>query len=144
MTKRVLHQDYLEAWLRGESVVLKYGTRENWRKFGVEEYQLDAFNNVNYEFRITPKTIEVNLTEFYAEYDSITSVNFREAFLEDLIAKYLPRGWFPKDIPTDILKNQNTLLAAGESTKCLRVCENYRRITKCLLSDCYDVPYHHL
>lgn len=92
MTKRVLHQEYLEAWLRGESVYAKYVTRENWCKFGVEEYQLDAFNNDNYEFRITPKPIEVDLTEFYAEYDSVTSVNFRESFLEELIAKYLPRG----------------------------------------------------
>ena len=92
MTKRVLHQEYLEAWLRGESVDVKYGIRGHWYKFGVEEYQIDGFNNVNYEFRITPKAIEVNLTEFYAEYDSITSVNFRESFLEGLIAKYLPRG----------------------------------------------------
>lgn len=61
-------------------------------------YELNVFDNPDREFIITPKTVEVtedsvvvSLTDFYGEYDKITTVNFRESFLEDLIAKYLPR-----------------------------------------------------
>ena len=90
MTKRVVHQKYLEAWLRGESVDFRVECGD-FTKFCSMSYDLNVFDNQDREFRITPKTIEVDLTDFYAEYDKITTVNFRESFLEDLIAKYLPR-----------------------------------------------------
>ena len=96
MTKRVVHQEYLEAWLRGESVELQWCGQVLFDVFDIDKYDMSLFADNRYMFRITPKTVEVNLTDFYGEYDKITTVNFRESFLEDLIAKYLPRGdlWF--------------------------------------------------
>ena len=99
MTKRVIHQEYLEAWLRGENVQATWSLSEDWSMFNLETHDISYFNNKSWSFRITPKTVEVaedsvvvSLTDFYAEYDNITTANFRESFLEDLIAKYLPRG----------------------------------------------------
>ena len=97
MTKRVIHQEYLEAWLRGGNVQRSYNG-DDWTVVDGVRMSLDTFDHEGCEFRITPKTVEVtedsvvvSLTDFYAEYDKITTVNFRESFLEDLIAKYLPR-----------------------------------------------------
>ena len=90
MIKRVIHQEYLEAWLRGESLDSSYKDSD-WKYYDYNNYSLDVFNSEDHKFRMTPKVIEVNLTDFYAEYDKITTVNFRESLLEDLIAKYLPR-----------------------------------------------------
>lgn len=92
MTNRVVHQEYLEAWLRGEIVELKYGSYGDWNEFTLGEYLIEAFNNPQLEFRLSNnKTVEVNLTDFYKDYDSISSANYREVLLEDLIEKYLPR-----------------------------------------------------
>lgn len=98
MNKRVVHQEYLEAWLRGENVQATYSLSEDWSMFTLETHAISYFNNKSWSFRIAPKIVEVtedslvvSLTGFYAEYDKITTVNFRESFLEDLIAKYLPR-----------------------------------------------------
>ena len=94
MTNRVIHQEYLEAWLRGESIQRCYKGGD-WFDFTIKYLSLDVFNINEYEFRITPKTVEVNLTDFYADYYSINyttdTVEFGIA-LTDLFNKYLLRG----------------------------------------------------
>ena len=95
MTNRVIHQKYLEAWLRGESVQFQWCGQVLFNIFDIDKHELSLFENDKYMFRITPKTVEVNLTDFYAEYDSINyttdTVEFGIA-LTDLLNKYLPRG----------------------------------------------------
>ena len=98
MTNRVIHQEYLEAWLRGESVEFQCCGEVLFNVFDIDKHGMSVFADNMVMFRIIPKTVEVtedsvvvSLTDFYGEYDNITTVNFRESFLEDLIAKYLPR-----------------------------------------------------
>ena len=62
-----------------------------WEDFKTENMSLDCFNGSEYLFRYKNKIIEVNLDDFYAEYDSCNSANYKEMFLEELIEKYLPR-----------------------------------------------------
>lgn len=95
MTNRVIHQKYLEAWLRGESVDTTYSLSEDWNVFTLDTHDLSCFSNKSWSFRITPKTIEVNLKDFYAEYDKITvmEISYERGYdkLVTLIKKYLPR-----------------------------------------------------
>lgn len=94
MTNRVIHQEYLEAWLRGESVQRSYKGGD-WMIFDGVRLSLDTFDHEGYEFRITPKTVEVHLTDFYTEYDKISSmeISYERGYdkLVTLIKKYLPR-----------------------------------------------------
>ena len=94
MTNRVIHQEYLEAWLRGESVDFRVECGD-FTKFCSISYDLNVFDNPDREFRITPKTIEVNLTDFYADYSNTTGleVSYERGYdeLVSLIKKYLPR-----------------------------------------------------
>ena len=95
MTKRIVHQEYLEAWLRGESVDATYSLSEDWNVFTLETHDLSYFSNKSWSFRITPKTVEVNLTDFYADYSNTTGleVSYERGYdeLVMLIKKYLPR-----------------------------------------------------
>lgn len=95
MTNRVIHQEYLEAWLSGESLDSSYKDGD-WKYFDYNNYSLDVFNSEDHKFRITPKVIEVNLTDFYAEYSNTTGleVSYERGYdeLVTLIKKYLPRG----------------------------------------------------
>ena len=102
MTKRVVHQKYLEAWLRGESVDFRVECGD-FTKFCSISYDLNVFDNQDREFRITPKTVEltedsvvVNITDFYADYSNTTGleVSYERGYdeLVTLIKKYLPRG----------------------------------------------------
>ena len=50
---------------------------------------------------------------------------------------------FKIDIPTDINEVVGKVLTAGKVSKCLRVCENYRRITKCIVCGYYGASYQH-
>lgn len=95
MTNRVIHQEYLEAWLRGESVEFQSCGQVLFYIFDINKHELSLFENDKYMFRITPKTIEVNLTDFYADYDKIASMELscERGYdkLVTLIKKYLPR-----------------------------------------------------
>lgn len=66
-------------------------TSSGWEDFVAEAVSLESFNNSHFVFRYVPVVIEVNLDDFYAEYDSCNSTNHKEIFLEELIEKYLPR-----------------------------------------------------
>lgn len=93
MANRVIHQEYLEAWLRGESVQFCLLSEGRWWDFDV--HHIERVNDEICKFRITPKTIEVNLTDFYADYDKIASMELscERGYdkLVTLIKKYLPR-----------------------------------------------------
>lgn len=91
MTNRVVHQEYLEAWLRGDVVEAAYSISEDWNVFSLETHEMSCFNNKSWCFRMSKKTVEVNLKDFYKEYDDIRSASYREVLLEELIEKYLPR-----------------------------------------------------
>ena len=92
MTNHVVHQEYLEAWLRGDVVEVTYSISEDWNVFSLETHDLSYFNNKSWCFRMTNnKTVEVNLKDFYKEYDDIRSASYREVLLDELIEKYLPR-----------------------------------------------------
>lgn len=94
MTNRVIHQEYLEAWLRGESIQ-RHSIGDDWEIFDPSKMSLCVFDSKNYKFRITPKPVEVNLTDFYAEYDKIASMELscERGYdkLVTLIKKYLPK-----------------------------------------------------
>ena len=100
MVNRVIHQKYLEAWLRGEDIQIDALYGDNWCDFTIRNIKL--IDSVNYKFRMKPKAVEVtedlvvvSLTDFYAEYDKITSmeISYEGGYdkLVTLIKKYLLR-----------------------------------------------------
>lgn len=83
---KVIHEEYLRAYLDGKSVDMMWSYRKDrWVRFESKGMTLENFNDKHCKFRYTPKIVEVNLNDFYAEYDSGVPMC-------KLIEKYLHRG----------------------------------------------------
>ena len=59
---RVLHQEYLEAWLKGEDIQIK--TTDVWVDYKVSTCGLSSFICSAYNFRKKPKTMLIDIEKF--------------------------------------------------------------------------------
>lgn len=99
MTK-IVHEEYLRAYLDNVHIEFRFEGCL-WKTFDINEHRLETFNTVEFEFRYTPKVVEVSLTDFYAEYDKYNNHTGNMDYianLQDLIDKYLPRNGVNGDI----------------------------------------------
>lgn len=75
MTKRVVHQEYLEAWLRGESVevMLDHGNEgfSGWCTFSLEVFPLSLFNNESCEFRHKLNLVAVDVVKIFRDLENL-------------------------------------------------------------------------
>lgn len=96
MSNRIVHQKYLEAWLNGEVVEFQWCGQVFFDVFDINhpKHTLQLFADNRYMFRLKPKIVEINVTDFYAEYDKMLNTYKTEDFMlgiQDLVEKYLPK-----------------------------------------------------
>ena len=74
MSKRVIHQDYLEFWLNGGDIEIKidHGTEGEsaWCDFKLETFQITSFNKSDCYFR--RKLVAVDVLSVFREIDNLS------------------------------------------------------------------------
>lgn len=113
---RFLHQEWYEAFGRGDDVQFKHSTDNQWRDLRLDFHTLNLFNVPDHKFRLKPRTIQIGSRTINAPISVKPNLN-DSFYISSTIHqdKYLKTVWHDSATDNDLLNRQICHLTADDA-----------------------------